>query len=78
MPIADEWLLSGACRPFPASMRHDVYQAVLSTFATNKAAVFRNKEKLELAWKPQRDDGECFVAFFGNDQSAGIPSWHRR
>lgn len=68
VPIADEWLLSGTCQPIPASMRREMCQAVMRTFVTNKSAVFRNKERLELAWKLQREDRECFLSFFGTDE----------
>lgn len=35
-PIAYEWLLSGVCRPMPASLRRDVYQAALNTSPSKK------------------------------------------
>lgn len=68
VPVADEWMLSGVCRPLPASGRREIYETVMRSFATDKASIFRNKEKLELAWKLQREDREHFLSFFGADE----------
>jgi hypothetical protein len=68
VPIADEWLLSGTCRPIPAALRREVYQAVLDSAISNKAAIFRNREKLELGWELQRKDRAYFLSFFGTDE----------
>ncbi|MFC3896488.1 hypothetical protein ACFOWZ_33865 [Lentzea rhizosphaerae] len=67
VPMADEWMLSGVSRPIPASRRREIYETVMHSFATHKASIFRNKEKLELAWKLQREDREYFLSFFGTD-----------
>ncbi|WP_329787404.1 hypothetical protein V1227_21635 [Lentzea sp. DG1S-22] len=68
VPVTDEWVLSGACRPMPASRRSEIYEMVMRSFVTDKASVFRNKEKLELGWKLQREDREYFLSFFGTDE----------
>lgn len=68
VPVADEWMLSGVCRPLPASRRREIYETVMRSFVTDKASIFRNKEKLELAWKLQREDREHFLSFFGTDE----------
>lgn len=67
VPIADEWLLSGATTLLPASGRAEVYQTALELSAQFPALVFRNPEKLAQGWELQREERRSFVDFFGSD-----------
>ncbi|MGH2618868.1 MAG: hypothetical protein ACRDJC_26870 [Thermomicrobiales bacterium] len=67
VPIADEWLLSGTTSLLPAASRDDVYRMAVEFSAQFPAMVFRNPEKLKLAWEMQREERRHFVDFFGAD-----------
>ena len=67
VPIADEWLLSGISRTLPASQGEYAYQSAMTLASEHPALVFRNPEKLALAWELQRTERAHFVAFFGSD-----------
>lgn len=67
VPVGDEWVLSGYARVLPASARADAYRAVAVLARRYPALVFRNPDKLELAWELQRQERDHFIAFFGAD-----------
>jgi hypothetical protein len=67
VPVADEWLISGATSVFPASQRKHIY-AVAAAFALRQPALlFRNPDKLARGWQLQRAERDRFVRFFGTD-----------
>src|SRR5262245_51950855 len=67
VPVADEWLISGATSVFPASQRKHVY-AVAATLALRQPALLlRNPDKLARGWELQRAERDRFVRFFGAD-----------
>jgi len=65
--VGDEWMLSGPSQVLRASERDFAYRLALDIAMRTPGAVFRNPEKLTLAWEQQRIDRERFVAFFGAD-----------
>jgi hypothetical protein len=67
VPVADEWLISGATSVFPASQRKHIY-AVAAEFALRQPALLlRNPDKLARGWELQRAERDRFVRFFGTD-----------
>jgi hypothetical protein len=67
VPVADEWLISGATSVFLASQREHVY-AVAADFALRQPTLlFRNPDKLARGWELQRAERDRFVRFFGTD-----------
>lgn len=65
--VGDEWMLSGPVQALRARERDFAYQLALDMSMRTPEAVFRNPEKLALAWKHQRADRVRFVEFFGAD-----------
>ena len=65
--VGDEWMLSGPTSVLrPAE--HDVaYQLALELALRIPETVFRNPDKLALAWEQQRAERERFIRFFGTD-----------
>jgi hypothetical protein len=66
--VGDEWMLSGPSQVLRASERDFAYQLALDMSLRTPEAVFRNPEKLALAWEHQRADRARFIEFFGTDQ----------
>lgn len=67
VPVADEWLISGATSVFPAKQRKRIY-AVAAEFALRQPALlFRNPDKLARGWELQRAERDRFMRFFGTD-----------
>jgi hypothetical protein len=65
--VGDEWMLSGPVQVLRASERDFAYQLALDMSLRTPEAVFRNPEKMALAWEHQRADRARFVEFFGAD-----------
>lgn len=66
--VGDEWMLSGPTSVLKPSERAFAYQLALDMALRTPEAVFRNPEKLELAWQQQLAERERFIRFFGTDQ----------
>lgn len=67
VPVADEWLISGATSVLPASQREHIY-AIAANFALRQPTLrFRNPDKLARGWELQRADRDRFVRFFATD-----------
>lgn len=67
VPLADDWMISGACASFPRSAAADIARAVLETVSEHSGAVLRNPALRELAWQRQGEDRDAFLAHFGAD-----------
>jgi SEC-C motif len=67
VPIGDEWLVSGYLRTLPARDQTDAYRLALDLSMRQPSLALRNPEKLEQAWKLQREDRGSFIEFFGTD-----------
>ncbi|MEV0610804.1 hypothetical protein AB0I61_31035 [Polymorphospora rubra] len=67
VPVGDEWMLSGPTSVLRPSERDVAYRLALTMALQTPEAVFRNPEKLALAWEHQRADRERFIRFFGAD-----------
>lgn len=67
VPVGDEWMLSGPTSVLRPAERDIAYQLALTMALQMPEAVFRNPEKLALAWEHQRADRERFIRFFGAD-----------
>lgn len=67
VPVADEWLFSGATNVLPVSERATVLRAAATIAMRHPALVFRNPEKLARAWDLQRRDRDRFIEHFGSD-----------
>ena len=65
--VGDEWMLSGPVQILRGSERGIAYQLALDMSLRTPEAVFRNPEKLALAWEHQRADRARFAEFFGAD-----------
>jgi hypothetical protein len=68
LPIADEWLVSGVQTILPRQDRDVVYGAAADLAQHSPELAFRNPEKLEQAWRLQREQRAAFLAFFGRDR----------
>jgi hypothetical protein len=67
VPIQEDWLLSGSLALFPAEDTERMCGVAARTAHENPHLVFRNPQRLELAWQQQRDDRARFIEFFGSD-----------
>src|SRR5262249_22314659 len=67
VPIMDEWLLSGSQATFSAEHAERLYELAAKTAMEHPGLVFRNPQRLELAWQQQREDRVRFIEFFGSD-----------
>jgi hypothetical protein len=67
VPIGDEWMLSGPTSVLRPADRKAAFQLALEIALRMPEAVFRNPEKLAVAWAQQRADRERFIRFFGAD-----------
>jgi hypothetical protein len=67
VPVADEWLLSGATNVLPASSAAEARQAALQIAPRYPSLVFRNPERLARGWELQREQRRRFIDFFGSD-----------
>lgn len=67
VPIADEWLFSGATNVLPASEGAVVRRAAAAIAMRHPALAFRNPEKLARAWELQRRGRDLFIEHFGAD-----------
>ena len=67
VPVGDEWMLSGPVQVLRARERDVAYQLALDMSLRTPEAVFRNPDKVALAWEHQRADRARFVEFFGTD-----------
>lgn len=67
VPVSEEWMLSGSTSVLRPAERAVAYRLALTMALQTPEAVFRNPEKLALAWEQQRADRERFVRFFGAD-----------
>jgi hypothetical protein len=65
--VGDEWMLSGPLNLLRAAERDIAYRLAMDMALRTPEAVFRNPEKLDLAWKQQRADRDRFIRFFGAD-----------
>lgn len=65
--VGDEWMLSGPVQILRGSERDIAYQLALDMSLRTPEAVFRNPDKVALAWEHQRVDRARFVEFFGTD-----------
>lgn len=65
--VGDEWMLSGPTSVLRPAERDFVYQLALEVAMRMPEAVFRNPDKLALAWEHQRAERERFIRFFGAD-----------
>ncbi|WP_203836617.1 hypothetical protein [Winogradskya humida] len=65
--VGDEWMLSGPITLLRAADRDIAYGLAMDMALRTPEAVFRNPDKLALAWKQQRADRDRFVRFFGAD-----------
>lgn len=65
--VGDEWMLSGPLTVLRAAERSIAYRLAMDMALRTPEAVFRNPEKLALAWEQQRTDRNRFVRFFGAD-----------
>jgi len=65
--VGDEWMLSGPINLLRAAERGIAYRLAMDMALRTPEAVFRNPEKLALAWEQQRTDRDRFVRFFGAD-----------
>src|SRR5262249_33084502 len=67
VPILDEWLLSGSQAAFSAEQAERLYEIAAETAMEHPHLVFRNPQRLELAWEQQREVRARFIDFFGAD-----------
>ena len=67
VPVGDEWLLSGVSSVLPAAGRAEAHRLAAELAARHPALVFRNPERLALAWELQREERRHFIAFSGSD-----------
>jgi hypothetical protein len=67
VPILDDWLLSGMQATVPADRAEQMHDLAAKTILEHPRLMFRNPQRLELAWQMQRDDRAQFVEFFGSD-----------
>ena len=65
--VGDEWMLSGPINLLRAAERDIAYRLAMDMALRTPEAVFRNPEKLALAWEQQRAERDRFVRFFGAD-----------
>ena len=65
--VGDEWMLSGPISLLRAAEHDIAYRLAMDMALRTPEAVFRNPEKLALAWKQQRADRDRFIRFFGAD-----------
>jgi len=65
--VGDEWMLSGPTSVLRPAERDVACRLALTMALRTPEVVFRNPEKLALAWEQQRADRERFVRFFGAD-----------
>ena len=65
--VGDEWMLSGPVSLLRAAEHDIAYRLAMDMALRTPEAVFRNPEKLALAWKQQRADRDRFIRFFGAD-----------
>jgi hypothetical protein len=65
--VGDEWMLSGPLTALRAAERDVAYQLAMDMALRTPDAVFRNPEKLALAWEQQRAERDRFIRFFGAD-----------
>jgi hypothetical protein len=65
--VRDEWMLSGPTNLLRAAEHDIAYQLAMDMALRTPEAVFRNPEKLALAWEQQRTDRDRFIRFFGAD-----------
>ncbi|WP_212995527.1 hypothetical protein [Winogradskya consettensis] len=65
--VGDEWMLSGPITLLRAAERDIAYGLAMDMALRTPEAVFRNPDKLALAWEQQRADRDRFVRFFGSD-----------
>jgi hypothetical protein len=67
VPVADEWLISGATSLYPAGHREHVHRIAADFALRQPTLLFRNPDKLAWAWEVQRAERDRFVRFFGTD-----------
>lgn len=67
VPLADEWVFSGSALPLDKSQRPRVMLMAYQFIHANPEAMFRNPEKLALAWELQCKQRQMFIDFFGAD-----------
>jgi hypothetical protein len=67
VPVGDEWMLSGPATVLRPADRKIACRLALEIAMRTPEAVFRNPQKLALAWQQQRADRERFIRFFGDD-----------
>jgi hypothetical protein len=67
VPVADEWLISGATSVFSASQREHIHAVAAEFTLRQPALMFRNPDKLARGWELQRAERDRFVRFFGTD-----------
>jgi hypothetical protein len=65
--VGDEWMLSGPVQILRGSERGIAFQLALNMSLRTPEAVFRNPDKMALAWEHQRADRARFVEFFGTE-----------
>ena len=65
--VGDEWMLSGPVSLLRAAEHDIAYRLAMDMALRTPEAVFRNPEKLALAWKQQGADRDRFIRFFGAD-----------
>ena len=74
VPVATEWLISGAPAIFGADREHDVL-SLAATLATRRPdLVYVNPDKLARGWEMQYAQHEAFVEHFGSDEITVDPS----
>ena len=76
--VGDEWMLSGPVQVLRATERDFAYQLALDMSLRTPEAVFRNPDKMALAWEHQRADRARFAEFFGADLVVVPGSRYRR
>jgi hypothetical protein len=67
-PVCDNWLVSGSMSVYPQSDAVQIAQVALGLATRLPELVYRNPERIKLAWEQMREDRAAFVEFFGGDE----------
>jgi hypothetical protein len=68
VPVADEWLISGASRLLPASARDEVLSGAARVAVERPELAFTNPRLCERGWHVQATQAEAFARHFGADE----------
>jgi len=73
-PACGAWLVSGSMSAYPKSDGTQIAEVALELATRLPELVYRNPERVKLAWEQMREDRAAFVEFFGGDELVFAPA----